>query len=60
MGNTLTYWILTGNNQVLARSLVQPLTNTELNKHVLPAGETLDPAVTEVEGSNNNIPSLDL
>eukprot|EP00957_Ditylum_brightwellii_P071718 5451774-Ditylum_brightwellii.AAC.1 len=31
-GDTITYWILADNNQVLARSLIRPVTDQELNR----------------------------
>eukprot|EP00957_Ditylum_brightwellii_P138031 10523219-Ditylum_brightwellii.AAC.1 len=52
-GDSLTYWILTESNQVLARSLVRPMEENKLNKQTQEAGETLDLAVTEIEGSES-------
>ena len=56
-GDTLTYWILTENKQVLACSLVRPVDEHEINHQASQSGEILDPAVEEVEGSQ---PTLDL
>ena len=57
-GDALTYWILADNNQVLARSLICPVDEKELNARTAEPGESIDPAVTEVEGSTSSKPSL--
>ena len=67
-GDTLTYWVLAENKQVLARSLVRPMDENEMNKRTKEAEEIHDPVVEEVEGSQNDskqanneqLPSLDL
>ena len=50
-GDTLTYWVLTENKQVLARSLVCPADTPEKNQRVLEPGEPTDPVLREIEGS---------
>ena len=59
-GDTLTYWILTEGNQVLARSLVRLVEEFEENKRCREPGETLDDSVKEVEGSQDSKIKLDL
>eukprot|EP00957_Ditylum_brightwellii_P038616 2919163-Ditylum_brightwellii.AAC.1 len=60
-GDTLAYWILSDNKQVLARSLVRPIDEHEVNKQTPAPGEILDPAVTEIEGSQQQTaPTMDL
>eukprot|EP00957_Ditylum_brightwellii_P103265 7870580-Ditylum_brightwellii.AAC.1 len=63
-GDTLTYWILADNQQVLACSLVHPVNDAEINPHTLDSGESKDQAVVEIEGSKpekkSTLPSLDL
>ena len=56
-GDTLTYWVLTENKQVLALSLVRPVEENEINHQASQSGEILDPVVEEVEKSQ---PTLDL
>ena len=56
-GDTLTYWILIENKQVLAQSLVRPVDDHGVNHSVEEKGEILDPAANEEESSNV---SLDL
>ena len=53
----MTYWVLMENKQVLARSLVRPVEENEINHQASQSGEILDPVVEEVEGSQ---PTLDL
>eukprot|EP00957_Ditylum_brightwellii_P147392 11223810-Ditylum_brightwellii.AAC.1 len=50
-GNTLTYWILADNKQVLACSLICPLTYQGQNQQVPQPQEILDRDVAKVEGS---------
>ena len=50
-GDTLTYWILADNKQVLARSLVRPVEDSEINHCCPNSREILDPAVEDIEGS---------
>ena len=59
-GDTLTYWILAENNQVLARSLAHPVEGFEQNIRCKETGETSDKSVAEIEGSQNSKISLDL
>ena len=59
-GDTLTYWILADNKQVLARSLIRPITDQEQNLRVPQPGEILDKDVAQVEGSPPPAPALDL
>ena len=41
-GDALTHWILADNNEVLAHSLVRPVADGEINKHVSVAVEPED------------------
>eukprot|EP00957_Ditylum_brightwellii_P085880 6533147-Ditylum_brightwellii.AAC.1 len=50
-GDTLTYWILADNKQVLACSLIRPRTDQEQNQRVSQNSEILDSDVAQVEGS---------
>jgi len=59
-GDTLTYWILSDNKTVIARSLVRPVEDYEVNKRTPEAGEILDPIAAKSEGSPPASPGLDL
>ena len=59
-GDTLTYWTLAENQQVLARSLVRPVSSSEINLRCQEPSEIVDPGVAEVEGSNSNDDTLNL
>ena len=52
-GDALTYFILAENNQILSRSLVRPITDTEKNLRCPVSTEQNDPEVAVIEGSND-------
>ena len=57
-GDALTYLILNGNNQILARSLVHPIHATKCNLQCSPPENGNYPSVAEIEGSGNGDKSL--
>ena len=59
-GDVLTYWILTENQTVLARSLVRPVQDFEVNKRCPEPSESLDPVVRDFEGSEKADVKIDL
>ena len=59
-GDTLTYWILTEDGQLLARSLVRPLKDSEQNKRVEIGADSLDSQSNSLEGRQEPTVQLDL